>query len=335
MSITFKPASREKLGLIIACIGGTGSGKTLSALLIARGLCNGDDSKIAVIDTEAGRSLHYAPTAGEKPGPFTFGFHHGDMQPPFTPEAYTDAILDAERAGFLAVVVDSGSHEYAGEGGLDDIHEAELDRMAGEDDGKRERLSVMAWKVPKRRHKKFVARLLQCRAHVILCLRAEEKMKISKVQDGAFKKTVITAAEDRPLIERWVPLTEKRLPFELTTSLLFTADRPGVPVPIKMESQFRDFIPLDVPITAETGRKMAEWAHGGTPAAAGPAGPVYENLPSNWAEWSDQERGDNRALAGTEAFRQWWKTLGKEQRAYFSAAQINEWKEIAAKKDAS
>jgi hypothetical protein len=324
MAIEFRPASREKIGLLIGCIGGTGSGKTLSGLLLARGLCGGDDSKIAVIDTEAGRALHYAPARGQKPGPFTFGFRHGDMKPPFSPEAYAEAIAAAELAGFQAILIDSFSHEYAGDGGLDDIHEEALVKIMRGDPDKREKLSIMAWKEPKQRHKRLVSRLLQCRAHLIICMRAEEKMKISKVQDGQFKKTVVTAAEDLALEERWIPTTEKRFPFELTASLLYVAGKPGVPIPLKLEEQHRAFVPLDKPISAEVGAALTAWARGGD----GHVPEGSEVLPPGWDDWSQEERGIFKASKGINVLRSWWTKLPAPERAALES-KLPEWKATA------
>ena len=51
----------------------------------------------------------------------------------FRPEAYSEAITAAVEGGYQAIIVDSVSHEHAGEGGLLDWHDEELDRMAGND----------------------------------------------------------------------------------------------------------------------------------------------------------------------------------------------------------
>lgn len=93
MTFTLRPAVREKIGLLFAVAGASGSGKTFSALLLARGIANGT-GKIAVIDTEAGRALHYAPKPGEQADHTkgTFNFMHLDFQPPFAPERYIEAI---------------------------------------------------------------------------------------------------------------------------------------------------------------------------------------------------------------------------------------------------
>src|SRR5215475_11163313 len=128
MSFSFAPARREKVALLIALAGASGAGKTLSALKIARGLCYGEDSKIAVIDTEAKRALHYAVAEGEQPTTDKFEFYHGNLGPPSSPDRYAEAIKRADQAGFEVIVVDSVSHEYESEGGLHEMHDALLDR---------------------------------------------------------------------------------------------------------------------------------------------------------------------------------------------------------------
>lgn len=289
MTFTFAPAVRDRVGLIIGLAGASGSGKTLSALKVARGLAGGDDSRIAFIDTEGGRGKHYAPAPGEGPSETRFGFRHGDLKPPFTPEAYLAAIDAADQAGFEVVVIDSFSHSWDGEGGLQDAHDALVDqaveraRQSADDKGwrfdeakERDRASVGAWKV-KTGFKRVVSRLLQCRAHLVICMRADEKMRMETVEEEGrngrtFKKTVIIQPKDMPVPERWVPIVEKRFPYELTTSLLLTPGEPGVPVPIKLQEQHRAAVPLNKPLDESVGRALAEWARGGIAPAQGTRG---------------------------------------------------------------
>src|ERR1700677_907425 len=127
MPFEFKRAAREEVGLIIGLAGGTGSGKTFTAMTLAKGIAG--TKPFALIDTEAGRAKHYADR---------FLFDHGDLKPPFRPERYAEAILAADAAHYPVIVVDSCSHEWAGEGGILDWQEEELDRMAGDDWKKRE-----------------------------------------------------------------------------------------------------------------------------------------------------------------------------------------------------
>jgi hypothetical protein len=251
--IQFRPAKRENVPLLIGVAGGTGSGKTYSALKLATGLAGG--KRFALIDTESGRALHYADE---------FEFDHAALASPFRPTAYADAIAAADKAGYPVIVVDSTSHEHVGDGGLLDMHEAELERLAGTDARRREAMKMGAWIAPKMEHKRFVTRLLGIRAHVILCFRAEEKIEIAK--EGG--KTVVRPKQSLTGLDGWLPVSEKNLPYELTLSLLLTADQPGVPKAIKLPAQLRPFIPLDRPLSDETGRQLAEWASGGAPEAA-------------------------------------------------------------------
>lgn len=249
MSFQFKPAIREQVGLLIGLAGGTGGGKTFSAMRLASGIAGA--KPFAVIDTEAGRAKHYADQ---------FKFDHGDLAAPFSPQAYAEAIFAADAAKYPCIVVDSMSHEWAGEGGVLEMHDAELDRMAGDDWKKREACKMAAWIRPKTDHKKMVQRLLQVRAHLILCFRAEEKIEM--VKDEETKKMVIVAKRSLTGINGWIPVCEKSLPFELTTSFLLTADAPGVPKPIKLQEQHRVMFPLEKPISEGSGKMVASWAAG-------------------------------------------------------------------------
>src|SRR6185312_8498441 len=88
MTFHFAPAVRDQVSLLIALAGASGSGKTFSALRIAKGMA--PSGKIAFIDTEARRGLHYAEQ---------FDFLHTDMRPPFRPERFIEAIRAAESVG--------------------------------------------------------------------------------------------------------------------------------------------------------------------------------------------------------------------------------------------
>lgn len=252
MTFNFTPATRENVPLLISLAGGTGSGKTMTAMILAKGLAGG--RRFAVIDTEAGRAKHYADM---------FEFDHGDLRAPFTPAAYLEAIVAADNAEYPVIVVDSASHEWAGEGGLLDMAEAELQRMAGDDWKKRDACAMASWVKPKKEHKRMVNHLLQLRAHLILCFRAEEKIEMVKDDRG---KWVVQPKQSVSGLNGWLPVSEKTLPYEMTCSFLFMASNPGVPLPIKLQAQHRSFFPLTTPVTEESGRKLSEWASGGTKA---------------------------------------------------------------------
>lgn len=341
--IAFTPAKRENVSLLIGLCGASGSGKTRSALELATGLAPGSvalhspDGRIAAIDTEAGRMKHYA---GE------FKFDHADMHAPFSPDAYRQAIIAADEAGYAVIIVDSLSHIWEGEGGCHDMHDALLAtqvvaaRKAHNgswefDEGKtRERLSVGAWREPKAAHKRFVQRLLQCRAHLILCLRADEKMRIEKVKDERGReRTVIVQAKDMPPNERWSPICERRLPYELTLSLILTPQAPGIPIPVKLQDQHRPFLPLDRQISAASGRQLAAWARGDAPATAPPGPQVWSGQEGANQATLEQSLidGDMAAEGGPAALEAFWTGLTKEQRRTIGKERLDGWRKLAAK----
>lgn len=257
--VSFRPAVRENVRLLIGVAGGTGAGKTMSALRLATGLSGGQ--RFALIDTENGRALEYADL---------FQFDHGDLRAPFTPAAYIEAIKAADEAGYPVIVVDSASHEHAGDGGLLDMHEKELTRMAGDDWKKREQATFAAWVKPKGEHKHFVNTLLQVRAHVILALRAEEKIELVRSDKG--KLEVIPKRAPGKGIEGWLPIAEKNLPYELTISLLLTNEQRGVPKPIKISAVYEKLVPLTEQLSEATGRRLAEYAAGADKTSGDPVG---------------------------------------------------------------
>jgi len=235
MSFSFVTAERRNTHILVALAGASGSGKTYSAMNLAAGICG--DEPFAVIDTEAGRALHYADQ---------FNFKHAEFQPPFTPERYLEAVKAAEKAGFKAIVIDSMSHEFDGQGGIMDMAENSGVKGPG------------AWKDPKMRHKKMMGGFLQVRTHLIFCLRAEEKIDMSKKDDRG--KVIVTNAG-------WFPIQEKRFSYEMTASFTFQPHAPGVvdlTLPHKVQDQHRmSFLPGHH-ITIDAGAKLAAWARGDT-----------------------------------------------------------------------
>jgi hypothetical protein len=250
VSFSFRPGRREGVPLLIGLAGASGSGKSFSALELAAGIAAVEGGKVFVIDTENRRALHYADR---------FQFEHGELQPPFSPMRYGEAIKGAEDAGASVVVIDSFSHEYEGEGGI-------LDWASEEE--KRGKKPPSQWIKPKSAHKQLVNQMLRAKPHIIVCLRAEEKMLIQKKPGGG---TEVVAAADRPINERWHPICEKRFPYEITTSLLLLPGNPGVPIALKLQEQHKAAFPDGRPITAEAGRFLASWAKGDTPATGGDA----------------------------------------------------------------
>jgi hypothetical protein len=194
-------AQREGARLVIGLVGISGGGKTRTALEIAHGLANYDAKKIGFICTENKRGRLYSdclvkPDTGE-----VDRFLIGDLVAPFSPQRYIDAIQAFEKAGVEVLVIDSGSHEWEGIGGCEDI------ANAPGHDGKPPRNP--AWNRAKAEHKRFMNVLLQSPMHIIVCLRAREKTK--QAMDGGKLKIESIGVQ---------PICEKNFTFELTASLM-------------------------------------------------------------------------------------------------------------------
>ena len=323
MTIMFRKAIRSNVNLLIGLAGASGSGKTYSAMRLAAGMAG--KNRFVVIDTENGRASHYADM---------FDFDVAELHEPFTPAAYAEAIKAADDAGYPVIVVDSASLEYSGAGGILDMQEHEFERLGGRDSAK-----MLSWVKPKGEHKRMMQRLLQTKAHLILCFRAEAKIEMQKV-DG---KMQIAPKKSLIGIDGWIPLTEKTVPYELTVSLLLTPDAPGVPKPIKLQEQHKALFPLDRPITEESGNMIAQWSKGSQPnssappAGAGPTVTVSHPPAGAPAEADSLPQCDEAFLVkaqewaelGTAKYAQWWQTLGRLQRASIGAVRHEKFKAIA------
>ncbi len=210
----FQRAIRQGSHVLIALWGFSGSGKTLSALKLARGLA-GKDGKIALIDTETGRALIYAKVAEP--------WDHAELTPPFSPDRYIDAITDAEAGGYDVVIIDSFSHCWNSIGGVLEMAE-ENPKLRG----------LLKWAAPKAKYKRLVQTMLRARCHIIVCLRAKEKMR----QEG-----------DKVFSDGFVPIQEKN----------------GVP---KLDKCPEDLLPAFPPgeqISERTGERIRAWLDGAVP----------------------------------------------------------------------
>jgi hypothetical protein len=247
-------AVRTALYLLLALYGPSGSGKTYSALRLATGIQRVVGGKIFVIDTENRRAAHYADE---------FKFEHVDVQPPFDPESYIDAIAYCEAQGATVIVIDSMSHEHEF---VKAWHELELDRMAGDDWKKRERMTWAAWIKPKAARDKLISAILRIRAHVIFCFRAKKKTKI--------------VPKSEPIDLGWMPDAPEKFLYEMTAAALLPPNARGVPcwnppndgekemvkLPRAFEGIFNHF--AGKPMSEDIGEAMARWAKGDTATPA-------------------------------------------------------------------
>ena len=271
--MAFTPMVRENVKVSIGLAGGTGGGKTLTGLMLCVGLAEG--GKIAGIDSEGGRMTHYADD---------FKIDREVIEAPYTAQKYLAKIKEAEKAGYAACLVDSLSDAWEGEGGSLDLHDSEMKRLA-----KGERGSMAAWAVAKAGHRELALKILKPKIHLVICFRAEPKIEMVPDENGKIK-----IREKKGLIayHGWCPITEKSIPFKLTSYLMLSAEKPGFPLPIKVERHHRKFYPKDKAMSQDTGKRMAEWAKGSDEPSDAQA--------ANWANATNATKQEPKPAAATK-----------------------------------
>lgn len=243
----------------IAIAGPSGCGKTESAMRLARGYC-GPGVPFAVIDTEEKRALY--KKARYQPWDWM------DFQPPFSPENCVAVLQAASK--YPAVILDSGSAEYDGDGGISDIQHETLERMCRGDVKRMEALGGPAWKDAKSRHKRvFMNYLRRYPTLLIICLRAEPKVKFTKV-DG---KTQIVDAG-------YQPICEKQFMYDMLVGCKMDPDKAGVPEHVKKLEPDLEPVFLDgQQINEQTGERLAIWTNLRAAGAAGATKPATQSTP--------------------------------------------------------
>jgi hypothetical protein len=225
MKITTAQRKRAKIRLSIQ--GPSGSGKTFSSLLIAKGLV-GEWSKICVIDTESHSADLYSHLGN---------YNVLTLGKPFTPEAYNQAIDLCEKSGIQAIIIDSLSHEWEGEGGILDIHSS----MVGN--------SFTNWSKVTPRHNALVQRILQSDCHVIATFRTKQDYVLSDKNGKMVPEKVGLKS-----------VTKDGMDYEFTTvfdldiqhNANCTKDRTGL------------FANVPHKLNVETGAKILNWCEGKT-----------------------------------------------------------------------
>lgn len=229
--------------LLIGLGGPTGGGKTETAMRVARGIV-GPNGRFGVIDTENKRALNKKTR---------YRFDHLDMKPPYSPEHFRELIEQSMKAGHKATVVDSWSAEWDDEGGLSEEADNALERLSKGNSEIASRLTGLAWKQPKIRHKAFMRWVRKLEHPIIFCLRAEPKIKYVKDEKG--KTQVVDAG--------WLPITEKLFGYDMLVYALMMAENPGVPVHLKkLEQEFEPMFPIGKQVTENAGALLAQWAAG-------------------------------------------------------------------------
>ncbi len=184
---TLRRATRSKAKLRLGLSAVSGGGKTYSALLIAKGMVNGNMSKIALIDTENGSGDLYA-NLGD--------YNVLSLEAPYTPERYIAAIKECEDAEMDVIIIDSITHEWDGKGGCLEIQT----KLGGK---------YQDWAKVTPRHQAFIDAILQSPCHIITTVRRKQDYEMTKNADGRLQ------VEKAGLKE----ITREGFEYELTANL--------------------------------------------------------------------------------------------------------------------
>lgn len=150
--MAFQKAKREQIWAKVLLNSPSGGGKTYSALRLATGIARMCGSRVAAIDTENGRIRYYANE---------FDFDDMQLEEPYSPEKYMEAIDEAVKAGYKVLVIDSTSHEW--NFCLDLVN-----NMPGTN-------SYTKWKSVTPRHNAFQEKILQAPIHIIATVRGKDE----------------------------------------------------------------------------------------------------------------------------------------------------------------
>lgn len=249
MPFEIKKASRAGVKPLIGIYGESGTGKTMSALLLARGLAGA--GKVILIDSESGRGSLYSDVIPS-------GYDTLELREPFSPARYIEAIQAVEATDAAVLVIDSASHEHEGIGGVLD--------MANENEVRSGKAGLHNWKVPKMEHAKFMLKMLQSKLPIIVCLRAKYKTRQAKgtvemAESGAISrnqvgKTVILKDE------KTSPIAAEDFIFEMVAHMEILQDHSIVLTKVSHPS-LRDCFPKDQtePISGKHGELLAAWCN--------------------------------------------------------------------------
>lgn len=218
-----RKSQRMKAKIKMALQGSSGSGKTMSALLLAKGLTNNQLEKVAVIDTENGSSDLYAHLGN---------YNVLSLEPPYSPEKYIEAIGVCLNAGMEVIILDSTSHcwEY-----LLDFHS----KLPGN--------SFTNWNKITPMYKSFVNKILQSPAHFISTMRTKQDYVLNQKNGKYIPEKVGLKAIQRDGVEY-----EYTIVFDIDSKHFTTCskDRTGL---FSGKPDFK--------ISEETGKAILKWCN--------------------------------------------------------------------------
>ena len=248
----FHKATKTQKRLRLSLYGVSGSGKTYSALALAKGL----GGKVAVIDTERGSASAYASL---------FNFDTLEMQPPFSPAAYVAAIRAAEAEGYEILIIDSLTHAWSGAGGaLEMVDNAAKRSQSGN--------SYTAWRDVTPEHNKLIDAIVGSKCHVIATMRSKAEYVLE--DDNRGKKV--------PKKKGMAPIQRDGMEYEFDVVAEMTSDNEMVIQKTRCPELSGQVIAKPNGATSAT---LRAWLTDGAPYIAAPAPIPATNghKPDTWA----------------------------------------------------
>lgn len=220
----FRKAKRSQLHLKLLLGGTSGSGKTYSSLLVAKGFM-GSLSKVVVIDTEDSADVY------DKLGDYSVV----DFKPPFDPRRLVKLIDICIENKFELIIIDSVTKFWDGEGGALDLHQ----KMGGR---------FQDWSQVTPIWDALLQKIVHCNAHTISCTR--KKQDYAMVEKGGRTKVEKMGLKN---------ITREGFEYEFTTALdidinhnvMVNKDRTGIFEPI-----------CPVVLNVEHGQMLRDWCNG-------------------------------------------------------------------------
>ncbi|NCC62583.1 MAG: ATP-binding protein [Verrucomicrobiae bacterium] len=222
----FHQAKRSSAKLRLALCGPSGSGKTYSALRIAQGL----GGRIALIDTERGSGELYSDLCA---------YDVAQLNPPFTPARYIEAIRAAEKAKYDIVIIDSLSHAWSGPGGVLEMQDQAAKALKN---------GFAAWREITPEHNKLVDKLLQTDLHIIVTMRTKTAYEVQQ-ESGKTKVVKVGLA----------PVQREGLEYEFTVVLDLSVDGH---IATGTKDRTGLFDGQHFVATEETGQRLSRWLRG-------------------------------------------------------------------------
>lgn len=294
-----RKAERTAVKIKLAITGLTGSGKTMGALLLAKGLSN--DGKVLIIDTENKSASLYSDHKVTK----HIDYDVIDIDAPFTVDKYLKALQMGVEAGYGVIIIDSISHQWDAEGGALDKKNS-LDMKGGN--------SFTNWGGIKKEANAFQAKILSAPVHIIVTMRSKMEYVLELNEKGRSTPRKVGLA----------PIQKDGIEYEFSTvfdmsmdkTYSITKDRTGL-FDGRMEK-----------ITENTGKEIKEWLSTAKEKQdvaetfpetidAAPMHKIFINLKAAedkmgaydyWRERSPQEKAAIRLLMTTPE-KQWMKQI--------------------------